>query len=1176
MSGRVSTIVITVAASTKINRMEMKGFKSFANKTTVEFGEDFNCILGPNGSGKSNVLDALCFVLGKAGSKSLRAEKTANLIYNGGKSKKPAAKGEVHIWFDNASEVFPVDDDEVKISRVVKKSGQSDYLINDETTTRTNIQDLLAHAKIDPDGYNIILQGDIVRLVEMSPNERREIIEEISGISIYEEKKTKAVRELERVEEQLKEADIVLKERETHLKELKKERDQALKFQELDEKIKRNKATILTRKQSEKQKKIDAVQEDIDSAQERIDAQQATIDELKKQILEKKQSIDAITRDVEEKGEKEQVALMKEAESIRVELARKEQREEQLGQELARIQDRRKSLESSKKETQASIKQLQKEVAAADKKLAARKKDQDQLQKKISSFREKNDLQSAAEVDERIHAIDEEAEQIQQDIQALREEQQELLRDKDKLEYQVQGIDERINKVLEAKKENQQQLKVLKNQRAELSQVKQKLDQALDRSSELVPEIQTAKGKLETREEELSKLRARQASIQERAAGSRAVKAILNLSNSKVYGTVAQLGKVSDQFSLALEIAAGGRLQSIVVADDSTAQECIEYLKKNQLGVANFLPLNKLRTRPVPAAVRSLKGSGVHGLALDLVSYDDKFEKAFTHVLGSTLVVEDISTARRVGIGKTRMVTVEGDLVESSGAMSGGYRKRKGSGAGFQEEELGQRLAKLEQEVADYQAVLSRLSSEKEELTEEIERLRSRRRELEDSVAQLERELHIDSADIDARKEDKQRLQEEVVDLEAAIDEVMEEIRSKNKDLGSLKSEKQELREKIQELRSPQAMAELSAFEQQQQQISEEVAEIRAEKRGFEKNIETIYEPELRSTEQILTDLDEEESSFTAEQEAVSEELVSMREELKEKEAREEAFRKQFKELFDKRSSLQEQKDALEEKTIKAEDKIRKSEHALSASSIQLASLKAELAGVDQELSEYAGVEPYKTKKDGDIQREVKEFERMVDNLGAVNMKALEVYERVEEEYSSLKEKKDTLTGEREDVLVMINEIDSKKRELFMKTFDAVEKHFKEIFAALSTKGEAFLELENPEDPLAEGLNIRVRLSGNKFMDIRSLSGGEKTMTALAFLYAIQEFEPASFYVLDEVDAALDKKNSERLAQLIREYSSDAQYVLISHNDTVISEADQLYGVSMDEHGISQVTSLKI
>ena len=1161
---------------TRIMRMQMKGFKSFADKTTVEFGDDFNCILGPNGSGKSNVLDALCFVLGKAGSKGLRAEKTANLIYNGGKNKKPAKKGEVHIWFDNSSKIFPVEDEEIKISRVVKSSGQSDYLINDQTSTRTNIQDLLAHAKIDPDGYNIILQGDIVRLVEMSPNDRREIIEEISGISIYEEKKTKAVRELERVEEQLKEADIVLSERKNYLDELKKERDQALKFKELDEKIKRNKKTVLSRKHKQKQEKIDQLQEKSSAAQQEIDSQQEKIDELKEQVLEKKRAVDEVTKEVEQKGEKEQVSLMKDAEQLRTDIALKKQRQEQLSQELSRIKDRREDLQNDKKETQQRIKQLQEEVKEANKRVEIRKKDRAKVEQKIAKVQEKNDLGDAAKLDEQITEIDARAEQLQENIASLREKQQSLMREKDRIDFQVSTIDERIQKVREAQTENKQQLAELKEKRQELKSVNDQLNNSLDRSSELVPEIQTAKAKRSSAKEKLAQLEERQARITERAAGSNAVKQVLKLKNDKIYGTIAQLGNVSEQFSTALEIAAGGRLNSIVVEDDQTAQQCIQYLKQNRLGVATFLPLNKIRSRSVPSELKNLSSSGVHGLAIDLVSFDKKFQPAFSHVLGSTLVVEDITAARKVGIGRTRMVTVEGDLIGAGGSMSGGYRKRQSSGSGFQEQELSKDISELQKQVADYDNIISRLEQEQQEHAQKIEDLRSTRHEYEDRIAALERELHLDADDVDADAQAKKNLQQEAADLEAKIDEVIQEIRSTNKELATIKAQKQKLRDKLTDMRSPQAIAELNAFENQKNKLTEEIVQIQAEAKNAQNQVETIYQPEIVNTDKILLQQDEEQERFSTEQEDIKKKLSVMKKDLEEKERKEEIFRKQFKALFEKRSTLEEQKDALEEKVIKAEERIRGKEHNLSATSVQLAQLRAELAGVVEELKEFEQVEPYKTKSDENIQQEIKEFEKMVDKLGAVNMKALEMYEKVHEEYEKLSNKKEVLSTEREDVLIMINEIDAKKRELFLETFSVIEEHFKRIFLHLSTKGEAFLELENPEDPLREGLNIRVRLSGNKFMDIRSLSGGEKTMTALAFLTAIQEYEPASFYVLDEVDAALDKKNSERLAQMIRSYSDHAQYVIISHNDTVISEADTLYGVSMNEHGISQITSLKI
>jgi len=238
--------------------------------------------------------------------------------------------------------------------------------------------------------------------------------------------------------------------------------------------------------------------------------------------------------------------------------------------------------------------------------------------------------------------------------------------------------------------------------------------------------------------------------------------------------------------------------------------------------------------------------------------------------------------------------------------------------------------------------------------------------------------------------------------------------------------------------------------------------------------------------------------------------------------------------------------------------------------------VRAELAGIQEEYKQFEGVEPFKTKDQAEIEKEIREFEKMLQDLGAINMKALEIYETVEKEYNDLMAKKEVLNKEREQVMVLINEIDSKKKEMFIVMFNIINEKFRNIFVQLNTKGEAFLELENPEDPLNAGMNIKVRLAGTKFLDIRSLSGGEKTMTALAFLFAIQEHEPAQFYVVDEIDAALDKRNAEKLAQLLRQYSERAQYVVISHNDAVITEADQLYGVSMNEHGESKVTSLKV
>ncbi|NTV24462.1 MAG: AAA family ATPase [Nanoarchaeota archaeon] len=340
---------------TRITKIVMSGFKSFAQKTELVFGTGYNCILGPNGSGKSNVLDALCFVLGKTSSKSLRAEKSANLIYNGGKTKQAAKEATVIIYFDNKEKAFPIDAPEVKVQRTVKESGSSIYKINEKTVTRNQVEELLSGARVDPDGYNIILQGDIVRIVEMTPLERRRIVEEIAGISVYEDKKQKALNELAKVEERLKESDIILAERQAYLKELKSERNQALKFKELDEKIKRNKATIIDIKQKERLKKKEGLDKDIAARKEDIVKLDSEISELRKQVQLQKDEVERINKEIEQKGDKDQIAIQKQIEELRVSIGTNNSRLGQLDTELGRIAERKLQLENSAKDLQEKI-----------------------------------------------------------------------------------------------------------------------------------------------------------------------------------------------------------------------------------------------------------------------------------------------------------------------------------------------------------------------------------------------------------------------------------------------------------------------------------------------------------------------------------------------------------------------------------------------------------------------------------------------------------------------------------------------------------------------------------------------------------------------------------------------------------------------------------------------------
>jgi chromosome segregation protein len=345
----------------------MKGFKSFGNRVEMVFGSGYNCILGPNGAGKSNVMDALCFVLGKGSAKELRVEKASNLIYNGGKTKEPAKFAEVSIYFDNSDKRFPIESAEIKITRIVKQAGVSIYKINDERMTRQQVLDLLSSSSIDPDGYNIILQGDIVRLVVMSTVERRQIIEEIAGISIYEEKKNKAMNELQKVDEKINEAEIILKEREAYLKELRKERDQALKYKDLNDKVARNKATLLSIKIKKKEDEKANFEEEINKYDAVINRLNKEIEDSRKKINEMKEEISKVNKEVEQKGEKEQVAMLKESEKLKVSIETNKARVGFCENEILRISTRKSQLIATLSELDAKITDLEKEKSSSEK-----------------------------------------------------------------------------------------------------------------------------------------------------------------------------------------------------------------------------------------------------------------------------------------------------------------------------------------------------------------------------------------------------------------------------------------------------------------------------------------------------------------------------------------------------------------------------------------------------------------------------------------------------------------------------------------------------------------------------------------------------------------------------------------------------------------------------------------
>jgi len=1157
---------------TIITKLTAKGFKSFAKRVDIDLIEGYNAVIGPNGFGKSNIIDAICFVLGKSSAKGLRAEKSANLIYNGGKQGKAASEAEVSIHFDNSKKSFPIESKEVKITRVVKQSGNSTYYVNDKTMTRQQVLDILAAARIDPDGHNIVLQGDIVHFMEMRPVERREIIEDIAGISMFEEKKEKAMHELTKVQERLNEAEIILTEREKTLKDLKKDRDQAIAYKELEQNIGRNKATRIHLVLKEKSEELEDVEKKYSELEKEISGIQEEITNTKKDIQEKRREIDVINTELSEKGDKRQRELGKEIEYLKTRIIKDSSRKDVCDNELKKLKERKQSLEESSKEYEKKVQEAHTKQDKLQKENEDVKKKEEQVLQKIENYKKKHGIANQDDVSKILEDLDQKIEAKQKEIFVIEEEKQNELRKKDRIEYDIQALEQRIEKIQALKKEDQEKFSKLKKNREEFKDITKKLSEALNQSSVYSAQLSSARNKLMDAQEEFAKLRTKSIGIREASAGDHAIKKIIEQKMQGVYGTVADLGQVSGKYSLAMEVAAGSRMKSIVVASDAIAAKCIQYLKDNKLGVVTFLPLNKLQERAITQEERQIaKENGGHGLAIELVQYESKFSSVFKYVLGGTVVVDDIAVARRIGIGRARMVTLTGDLLETSGAMIGGFRRESSGGLGFQQKEVNSGMERLDKDMERLSETVTLLEKKKTENEEVIIYSRERK-------AVLEAEIRAAEVSIGGM-EDVKELETKRKELLAQSKELdgkrfEQSLARIEKELGKFKIEKQGYMDTLSKMGSSEINKEFENFELQRQELREQMIKNDSEKNSLQNQVH-LYSTEKEKVLSILKNMEKEFEIFTKELKELQEELKANDDILRIKEKNQKQFYAEYKEMFNKRAKCEEFIQKRDGVLIRNEEKIRAVEGKRNDVSIKKAVLGGEVEGLKKEFEPFQDVPLRRGIALVDLQAEIKNFETMLRTMGNVNLRALEIYEKVNEEYLHLTQKFDTLKLEKEDVLKMMFEIESKKQESFLKTFKLLERNFKEIFSSLSTKGEAELVLENPENVFDGGVDIRVRIVGSKYLDIKSLSGGEKTLTALSFIFAIQEFEPSWFYLMDEVDAALDKKNSELLSKLIAKYSKGAQYIVISHNDAIISEAETIYGVTMQD-GISKVLSLKV
>ncbi len=1158
-----------------IEKIEMKGFKSYGNrKVVVPLSKKFTAVVGANGSGKSNIGDAVLFVLGGLSAKAMRASRISDLIFAGSKGEPPAKFAEVAMYFNNEDRGFPLDQDEVVVKRRVYPDGRSTYWLNGKRTSRSEILDVLSAAMISPEGYNLVLQGDITKFIKMSPTERRQIIDEISGIAEYDAKKEKALKELKQAEENLARVDLLIREVKTQLDKLEKERNDALRYLDLKERVEKARVTLLLGEIRKFESSIAEGTTRSKGIEAEIAAIQQRLKDIAEELVAKEKELNSIERELEEKsgdGILEVTRKISEVHS-RIEMAKK-------NIELARkeIEESQRRLAKAKEE----IKKVSDEIEKGKNALTRWGKRREKL---IAEIKEKEVVKNElvvrlGEIDRSFALAKDEFDRVVNELEDAKRELYLKEGDVKKFEEEIERLKAKIAqdraKRASLKAQIESAKRALEERRSALGDVENRMARIEGRISKAEKELNEKAPKLKKLEGELSKAREEliKAEAQREMRGNRAVEFLKGQGIPGLYGTLGELIRVrGEEYALAVEVALGGHYDNVVVEDDKVAEKAIRILKEKKLGRLTFLPLNKIK----PRSMREKPSLGIP--AMDVVQYDPRFKNAVAYALGDTLIVADMEEARGVGIGKVRMVTLGGELLERSGAITGGHYRPRGK-LGVNTDELRKKVERLEKEKEALEGAINALKLELKGLQNELFELRMKRSELSKDLQVVQREL-------DRLLGEDGALKEEIESNEALIAVTEKKIHSTKGEIAKLRGRIERLEKKREKLKRALDNPEARELNQKIREVEGEIAKLREELSRVESRMESY---EMRLNEELLprkADLEEEIEGLVnkvnalraniAENEKVIEELNVHLQELKKAE---ENVKGELKGLREKREKIKNEIVELRKEKDELTQKLQELRIEANTLRIKLAQWEATLREKRDELKHY-DPKVIKSVKEipGELEalrEQIETMEEEIRSLEPVNMKAIEDFEVVERRYLELKSKREQVVAEKESIEEFIAEIESQKRQVFMQTLEEIARNFSRLFEKLSPGGEAKLILENPEDPFSGGLEVEARPAGKDIKRIEAMSGGEKAIIALAFIFAIQHYRPAPFYLLDEIDAHLDDANVKRVADLIKEAAENSQFIVITHRDVMMANADRIIGVSM-RNGVSKVVSLSL
>ena len=1168
-----------------LKAVEMENFKSFGGKITVPFMEGYTAVTGPNGSGKSNITDAILFVLGPKSSKAVRAGKLTDLIFDGGKSRSKAGYTRVSLVFDNSDRLMPWDDDVVRLTRHVKLSDNgtdysSYFFINDRKSTMGEFDSLLTKARISADGYNLVQQGDVTRIVQMGNIERRRIIDGISGIASFDADIEKARGERAEAEANLERIGIIIGELEAQVSKLDKERLDAQRYLDAQAALELAKAQYAHRRLQIETAKRKSVSDQLDRLQARIDEGNEAGTRIRAEIEEKVRQIREKEAEIASRVGPEYTELKQRIEDARIELATRRSDVEKAQQDKEEQETFRQSFEDSIASNLDQESVLRQKVADLECDLASHEKEQEEA------------LADEAEVSEAISKTGGEHKQLQDRLdeldieidscsEGLRSAQGELSRrdaESDEAHNKVAALDERIQSIDFE----------IKDAKWSLEQLKKDAGPGLEDFSRRILDAKRRESELEKQEAELdaayrrvdSEYNAMQAEkkVSERMnAGSAAVEAILALRNRNeirgIHGTIQELAVVDPGYETALSVAAGGKMAAVVVDDDQVAADCIRYLKAQKLGRVTFLPLSKMvGGKPRAKAIMSVKST--EGFAIDLIDFDPKYQNAFWYVLGDTLVVKDMDRARAI-MGGIRIVTMAGEVVEASGAMVGGTLSQKSMmkfGAASEDRlaQLGEKLRAASDALADVRSRLREVRAEMKEIDDEMRRVSSSGMEQREQIAKIEgRQAELEKTR-KSSAEEMRAARERMAEADEAQEKARVAFSQASDRMASLTDERTRIKNRIAEIAPVELQTRIQAVREKLYRLKTAIADIRMEIGGANTEIVGIGKQNgslrMQLDSVVLSGVDAD-ARIDEGGRLIDRARIDL-----------DALKRIEADMESGIADLRDQKDALNEQKYRLDSDLRENSKDLENSDAALQSFRAQLIQADeavercrQEVDALRVKAPEPIPSEEEIRRTIRSYENTISQLGNVNLRAIQDYEEKKARYDSLSSEVETLERRISELNGLVGSLVGKKKGLFMKAYDAINANFKAIYAELSGGGEAFMGLEDEEDPFSGGLLINAKPRNGKLLRLEALSGGEKSLTALSFIFAIQEHQPSPFYVLDEVDMFLDSVNAEMVAKRVKESSAKAQFIQVSLRKVTLVLAEHLIGVTRPPSGVSKV-----